>query len=229
MRLIRACIDTQALRSNLSLLRTRAPRSRIMAVVKANAYGHGLVPVALALGHADAFAVARIEEAVALRSAGVKQPIVLLEGVINAEQLAAAAELSLELVVHDALQLALLEGFRGAHRFALWLKVDTGMNRLGFRVEDFAAAWERLATLKVSPLSLRVLTHLACADERGHAANGEQLERFAALADRLGAERSIANSAAVLSLPQSHVEWVRPGRRSTGSRPSPGNWARPSG
>ena len=105
MRLIRACIDTQALRSNLQVLRARAPRSRIMAVVKANAYGHGLVPVALALGHADAFAVARIEEAVALRSAGVKQPIVLLEGVINAEQLAAAAELSLELVVHDALQL----------------------------------------------------------------------------------------------------------------------------
>ncbi|MFO1409769.1 MAG: alanine racemase [Steroidobacteraceae bacterium] len=222
MRLIRACIDTQALRSNLSLLRTRAPRSRIMAVVKANAYGHGLVPVALALGHADAFAVARIEEAVALRSAGVKQPIVLLEGVINAEQLAAAAELSLELVVHDALQLALLEGFRGAHRFALWLKVDTGMNRLGFRVEDFAAAWERLATLKVSPLSLRVLTHLACADERGHAANGEQLERFAALADRLGAERSIASSAAVLSLPQSHVEWVRPGLALYGLSPFAG-------
>ncbi len=222
MRLIRACIDTQALRSNFAVLRQRAPRSRIMAVVKANAYGHGLVPVALALGAADAFAVARIEEAVALRSAGVKQPIVLLEGVINAEQLAAAGELGLELVVHDALQIALLEGCRGPHRFALWLKVDTGMNRLGFRVEEFAVAWERLTRLPATPLSLRVLTHLACADERGHAANGAQLERFAALADPLGAERSIANSAALLSLPRSHVEWVRPGLALYGLSPFAG-------
>ncbi len=222
MRLIRACIDTQALRSNLAVLRARAPRSRIMAVVKANAYGHGLVPVALALGDADAFAVARIEEAAALRGAGVKQPIVLLEGVINAEQLAAAAELSLELVVHDALQIALLEGCRAAHRFTLWIKVDTGMNRLGLRVEDFAAAWQRLAALPVPPLGLRVLTHLACADERSHAANATQLERFAALADRLGVERSIANSAAVLGLPQSHVEWVRPGLALYGLSPFAG-------
>jgi alanine racemase len=211
MRLIRACVDTQALRSNLEVLRARAPRARVLAVVKANAYGHGLVPVALALGGVDAFAVARIEEAVALRGAGITQPIVLLEGVINGEQLAAAAELQLELVVHDALQIALLEAFRGAHRFALWIKLDTGMNRLGFRPEDFPAAWSRIATLGVPPLKQRVLTHLACADERAHPANAEQLARFAAIADPLGVERSIANSAAVLSLPQSHVEWVRPG------------------
>jgi alanine racemase len=222
MRLIRACIDGQALRSNLEVLRSRAPRARILAVVKANAYGHGLVPVALALGGADAFAVARIEEAMALRGAGVRQPIVLLEGVINGEQLTAAAELQLELVVHDALQLALLEAFRGSHRFTLWLKVDTGMNRLGFRPEDFAAAWSRLEALSVPPLRLRVLTHLACADERGHAANAEQLERFDALADHLGVERSIANSAAVLSLPQSHAEWVRPGLALYGLSPFAG-------
>ncbi len=222
IRLIRACIDTQALRSNLGVLRARAPRARVLAVVKANAYGHGLVPVALALGDADAFAVARIEEAMALRGAGVTQPIVLLEGVINAGQLTAAAELQLELVVHDALQLALLEAFRGGHRFTLWLKIDTGMNRLGFRPEDFAAAWARLAALSVPALRLRVLTHLACADERGHAANAAQLERFAALADGLGAERSIANSAAVLSLPQSHAEWVRPGLAIYGLSPFAG-------
>ena len=222
MRLIRACIDTQALRPNLEVLRARAPRSRVLAVVKANAYGHGLVPVALALGGADAFAVARIEEAMALRGAGITQPIVLLEGVINAGQLAAAAELQLELVVHDALQLALLQGFRGPHRFVLWLKVDTGMNRLGFRPEHFAAAWSSLAALALQPLKVRVLTHLACADERGHAANAEQLERFAALADRLGAERSIANSAAILSLSSSHVEWVRPGLALYGLSPFAG-------
>jgi len=222
MRLIRACVDTQALRSNLEVLRARAPRARVLAVVKANAYGHGLVPVALALGGADAFAVARIEEAMALRGAGITQPIVLLEGVINAEQLAAAAELQLELVVHDALQAALLEAFQGMHRFTLWIKVDTGMNRLGFRPEDFPAAWSRIAALRVPPLRLRVLTHMACADERAHPANAEQLERFGALVDGLGAERSIANSAAVLSLPHSHVEWVRPGLALYGLAPFAG-------
>jgi alanine racemase len=222
MRLIRACIDTQALRSNLAELRKRAPRSRIMAVVKANAYGHGLVPVALALGEADAFAVARIEEAMALRAAGVEQPIVLLEGVVSAEQMRAAAELGLELVIHDALQVSLLESFHGVHRFAIWVKVDTGMNRLGFRVEDFPAAWSRLRGLAARVLSVRVLTHMACADERDNAGNATQLERFAALADRLGAERSIANSAALLSLQQSHVEWVRPGLALYGLSPFPG-------
>jgi len=211
MRLIRACIDTQALRSNLATLRARAPRARVMAVVKANAYGHGLVPVALALSDADAFAVARIEEATALRAAGVAQPIVLLEGVVSAEQMQAAAELGLELVVHDALQIALLECFRGAHRFAVWLKIDTGMNRLGFRVEDFPAAWSRVQALHARVLSVRVLTHLACADDRSNPANAAQLERFAALAVGLKVERSIANSAALLGLPASHTEWVRPG------------------
>lgn len=222
IRLIRACIDTRALHFNLGVLRARAARARVLAVVKANAYGHGLVPVALALGGADAFAVARIEEAMALRAAGITRPIVLLEGVINGEQLAAAAELQLELVVHDALQIALLESFRGNHRFVLWLKVDTGMNRLGFRTEEFAAAWSRLSALTVPALRLRVLTHLACADEREHAANAAQLERFAALADHLGAERSIANSAALLSLPQSHAEWVRPGLALYGLSPFAG-------
>src|SRR6516165_8712489 len=108
VRLIRAAVSASALRANLAALRARAPGSRVMAVVKANAYGHGLVPTALALSAADALAVARIDEAAALRAAGVSQPIVLLEGVITAEQLAEAARLQLELVVHQALQIELL-------------------------------------------------------------------------------------------------------------------------
>lgn len=222
MRLIRACIDTQALRSNLAVLRARAPGARVLAVVKANAYGHGLVPVALALGSADAFAVARIEEAMALRAAGITQPIVLLEGVLDAEQLDAAADLQLELVVHQEQQIALLEHFGGSHRFMLWLKVDTGMNRLGFRAEEFVVAWERLERLAVRPLGVRVLTHLACADERGNEANQAQLARFATLVQGRRVERSIANSAALLSLPTSHVEWVRPGLALYGLSPFPG-------
>jgi alanine racemase len=112
-RLIRAVVDTAALRANLAAVRRFAPKSKVMAVVKANAYGHGLVPTALALPDADAFAVARLEEGMALRSAGVRSPIVLLEGVFDAGQLAEAAAQNFELVVHNPDQLALLAGWRG--------------------------------------------------------------------------------------------------------------------
>ena len=211
MRLIRARIDSAALRANLRAIRARAPRSRVMAVVKANAYGHGLVPTALALADADAFAVARLEEAVALRDNGLRRRIVLLEGVFNAAQLAQAAQLELDLVVHQPLQIELLEGFGGPKPLPLWLKVDTGMNRLGFRPEEFRAAWERLRRLTPAPQQLRVMTHLACADEADDATSAAQLQRLRPLVEGLDAELSIANSAGILALPASHGEWVRPG------------------
>jgi alanine racemase len=225
MRLIRARIDTRAMRGNLARLRQAAPGARVMAVIKANAYGHGLVPAALALSGADAFAVARIEEAAALRAAGITQPIVLLEGIINAGQLAEAAQLQLELVVHEPGQIALLEQFRGSHRFGLWLKVDTGMNRLGFRTDEFHAAWARLAALQPAPLALRVLTHLASADEPGSPQTTEQLARLAPLVAGLDAEVSVANSAALLALPETHRQWVRPGLALYGASPFAGRRA----
>jgi len=211
MRLIRARVDSSALRANLQVVRTCAPGCRVMAVVKANAYGHGLVSTALALADADAFAVARLEEAMALRAAGLKRRIVLLEGIFNAEQLAEAARLELDLVVHQELQIALLEQDRHERRHRLWLKVDTGMNRLGFRPERFRAAWERLMQLLPPPLELRVLTHLSGADEEDGQSTAEQLARLKPLVADLPAELSIANSAAVLAQPQAHAQWVRPG------------------
>ena len=217
--LIRARIDGAALRHNLRQLRSLAPRSRVMAVVKANAYGHGLVPVALALSGADAFAVARLEEGAALRSAGVTQAIVLLEGIYSARQLGEAAEHELDLVVHDPMQVDLLEQYRGDHRFAVWIKVDTGMNRLGLRPEAFAATWDRLHALKVKPSVVRVLTHLACADEPDHPMTQEQLARLAPLLAGRRAEVSIANSAGLLAHPASHADWVRPGLALYGASP----------
>ena len=211
MRLIRARVDSAALRANLKVIRARAPASRVMAVVKANAYGHGLVSTALALADADAFAVARLEEAVALRAAGLTRPIVLLEGVFNSAQLAEAAQLDLDLVVHQELQLALLEEFRGPQSFAVWLKVDTGMNRLGFRPAEFAAAWLRLRALQPAARSVRVLTHLAGADEEDGQYTAEQLARLAPLLAGLDVELSIANSAGILAQPSTHAAWVRPG------------------
>jgi alanine racemase len=211
MRLIRARVDGGALRSNLQVVRSCAPGCRIMAVVKANAYGHGLVATALALADADAFAVARLEEAVALRAAGLRRRIVLLEGVLDAEQLRQAAELELDLVVHQELQLALLEQYGQQRRLRLWLKVDTGMNRLGFRPERFRAAWERIMQCTPPPLELRVLTHLAGADEEDGRSTTAQLARLEPLMAGIAAELSIANSAAILAYPHTHAQWVRPG------------------
>jgi alanine racemase len=221
MRLIRARIDSAALRSNLKTIRSHAPNSRVMAVVKANAYGHGLVPSALGLIDADAFAVARLEEAIALRTAGLKHRIVLLEGVFDAAQLAEAARHQCDLVVHSQAQIELLESFRGSQPWSLWLKVDTGMNRLGFRAEEFGAAWRRLRALRASAVQLRVLTHLASADDPDPSITARQLELLAPLVAGLDVELSIANSAGVLAQPSTHSAWVRPGLALYGISPFP--------
>jgi alanine racemase len=210
-RLIRAVIDARALRSNLAVVRARAPGARVMAVVKANAYGHGLVPTALALADADAFAVARLDEGLALRAAGVTANIVLLEGVFASEQLLEAARHGFDIVVHDPVQIELLEQFSGAHRFIVWMKIDTGMNRLGFRPADFPAALKRVQTMQPAALEIRLLTHLARADDRDDRANHEQIAKFNSAIDGLDYATSIANSAGVLSGAGVEADWVRPG------------------
>jgi alanine racemase len=224
-RLIRAAIDTRALRHNLGVIRERARRARVMAVVKANAYGHGLVPTALALADADAFAVARLEEGLALRAAGITQPIVLLEGVFTSEHLLAAARHGFELVVHDALQVELLEEMTGQHRFVIWIKIDTGMNRLGFPVREFPAALARVQRLSPAPLEIRLLTHLASADELDNPVTAEQLARFRAATTGLNYNTSIANSAGIFGGVQLMCDWVRPGLALYGASPFAGGSA----
>ncbi len=220
--LIRARIDGAALCANLQVVRARAPGRRVMAVVKANAYGHGLVPTARQLADADGLAVARLGEAVALRMAGVAGRILLLEGVFDAAQLGEAGRLGLELVVHQDEQLALLEQSAPRACPPLWIKVDTGMNRLGFRPEQFQAAWQRLASLRPAAPQLRVLTHLAEADEPDGQRTVEQLVRLAPLVAGLGVEVSIANSAGLLATPATHADWVRPGLALYGVSPFAG-------
>jgi alanine racemase len=218
-RLIRAVIEPRALRHNLSTIRERARRARVMAVVKANAYGHGLVPTALSLPGADAFAVARLEEGLALRAAGITAPIVLLEGVFSAEQLLEAARHGFDLVVHDALQVELLEEMSGAHRFVLWIKLDTGMNRLGFPPREFQGALERVRRLRPAPLEIRLLTQLACADERDNRMTHAQLACFREATRGLEYSVSIANSAGIFGSAQLNCDWVRPGLALYGASP----------
>jgi alanine racemase len=219
--LIRAVVDAAALRHNLGQARRAAPDSRVMAVIKANAYGHGLVPAAKALAEADGFAVARLAEGLALRAAGLGNRILLLEGVFTAEQLAAAARERFELMVHSFEQLELLDGLSGTEPVRTWIKLDSGMNRLGFRVEEFPPAYDRLRRNPHVQAEPTLVTHLASADDRRDPKTRAQLEAFAAATAGLPGARSVANSAGLLAWPAARADWVRPGLLLYGVSPFP--------
>lgn len=206
-----ARIDLDALRHNLAVARAAAPGRKVMAVVKANAYGHGLVRVAQALGDADALAVARLGEAVALHDAGCRATIVLLEGCQdNAEWVEAAAR-GFVPVVHHREQLELLRAARLSRPLACWMKVDTGMHRLGFSPAQAVAAYAELAALDNVRDQPGLMTHLANADDRWDPTTAEQLARFKPLAERFAVPTSMANSAGILGCADSHGDWIRPG------------------
>jgi alanine racemase len=221
--MVSATIDTGALRHNLQVIRRLAPKSRVMAVIKANAYGHGLIAAARALDAADAFGVARIDEGLVLREAGIKTPIVLLEGVLDAEQLDAAAAADLELVVHTQEQIELLQAAPREVRFKIWLKLDSGMNRLGFKGEAFLSAHAALSKSSVLKAPVNLITHLASADLPELPTTAEQLMVFAAATRSLPGERSIGSSAALLGFPDSQADWVRPGLVLYGASPFRGS------
>ena len=209
--MVSATVDSAALRHNLSVVRRWAPKSRVMAVIKANAYGHGLVAVARALASTDAFAVARVDEGLTLRAAGINTPTVLLEGVFDREQLDAAATAGFELVVHTPEQIELLRTAAAGVSFKIWLKLDSGMNRLGFKGAAFGAAHAALSELAAVHSPVNLFTHLASADEPNLSTTADQLARFAAATRALPGERSIANSAGMLSFSDAQADWVRPG------------------
>jgi len=217
------------LRHNLGVVRKHAPHSRVMAVIKADAYGHGMLPVAAALEDADVFAVARVEEAVQLRNTGIHKEILVLAGAHDAQELQQAAQSNLQLVVHHVAQLALLAETALSSPVKAWLKLDTGMNRLGFPPEEAEELLIRLNSLPSIASVAGILTHLANADDLGDGYTRQQLQRFAKATANLELPLSIANSAGILAWPDSHVDWVRPGIMLYGASPfvAPVNELRP--
>ncbi len=208
MRPATATIDLGALRHNLARVRELAPRSRVVAVVKANGYGHGAARLLPALADADMLGVACIEEALDLREAGARQPILLMEGVFEEGELPLCARHGFEVAMHEPGQIAMLEQAGLERPLTAWLKVDTGMTRLGFRPEAAESAWQRLRDCP-NVAAVRLMTHFANADMPGDTHTPDQLARFARL--RLPGECSLANSAGVLSWPEARADWVRPG------------------
>ncbi len=212
-------IDRKALQHNLGVVRKHAPRSRVMAVIKADAYGHGVLPVAAALGGADAFAVARIEEATQLREAGIDKQLLVLSGAHDKQELLQASQLGVDLVVHHATQFALLAETAMPRPVVVWLKLDTGMNRLGFPPQQTEKLLSRLQHLPGVAKVAGFLTHLANADDLGDDFTPLQLQRFSRATAGFNLPLSIANSAGILGWPPSHADWVRPGIMLYGASP----------
>ena len=225
---LRAGIKLSALRHNLNRVRMAAPTSRVMAVVKANGYGHGLERVAAALGDADGFGVACLEEAVRLRDAGVRQPVTLLEGFFDREELAEIGRLQLDIVVHDEQQLGVLERLKLATPLRVWLKVDSGMHRLGFPVDQVRSAYARLTACDCVE-AVGLFSHLAAADDRRSGYTRRQLDQFMDTVDGMQGKRSLANSGAILGWPDTHLDWVRPGLMLYGISPFAGGVAADEG
>lgn len=205
---IRAIFDSAALRNNLELARAHAGRARVWAVIKANAYGHGLRRAARALEQADGLALLDLDDALRLRDAGVRQPLLLLEGCFQAGDLEVASAHALTVVVHCTEQIDMLERARLPARLDVHLKLNTGMNRLGFQPDAFASAYDRLRRCAAVG-EITLMTHFSDAD--GTAGVDDQLRLFERTTAGIVAPRTLANSAALLRYPATHGDWVRPG------------------
>ncbi|RAU48646.1 MULTISPECIES: alanine racemase [unclassified Pseudomonas] len=218
MRPARALIDLQALRHNYQLARETAG-AKALAVIKADAYGHGAVRVAQALqSEADGFAVACIEEALELRQAGIRAPILLLEGFFEADELALIVEHEFWCVVHSMWQVEAIEHAPAGKPLNIWLKMDSGMHRVGVHPDEYQSAYHRLlATGKVA--SVVLMTHFARADELGSGRTDEQVAIFQSAREGLAAQVSLRNSPGVMGWPTVPSDWVRPGIMLYGATP----------
>jgi len=212
---IQAHIDLSALKNNLRVVR-HLTSSRIMAAIKGNAYGHGLIQVARALEEAEGLALLDLQDAIQLRDAGCRQTILLLEGCFSVDELPLLAEYDLATVIHNTQQVDWLDAYPRCSALQVWLKVNTGMNRLGFFPQEIPAVMERLKSHR-AVREVTLMTHFSHADEAAGVA--AQLKCFNGLTGAYNSPRSMANSAAILRYPPTHADWVRPGIMLYGASP----------
>jgi alanine racemase len=214
-RATQATINLKAWRNNLGCVKKLAPKSKTIAVIKADGYGHGIVRAAKALEEADKFGVASLDEALELRSNGIRKPIVLLEGVFEASEFSKAGLQNAEIVIHHISQLEMLEDYArtassAASRMSVWLKIDTGMHRLGFLPDIVPIVWQRLQAIPLVK-EMNLMTHLANADDPKDIVTKMQLQLFEKVTRGIQAPRSIANSGGIMGWPETHADFVRPG------------------
>lgn len=224
-------LDLEAARHNLAQVKRYAPDNKIMAVIKANGYGHGITRVATALDLADGFAVARVDEGVRLRQAGFKQPITVLQGFVCVDELLQLLKFQLAAVIHTPQQISILQQQVDAEsKLAVWLKMDTGMNRLGFKGADFNAAYQQLLGCALVEQPINLITHFANADDLLDDKTRRQIDLFNDAVKDYPGECSIANSAGIIGWPNVRFgsaqdrssDWVRPGLMLYGCSPFAG-------
>lgn len=214
-------IDSAALQNNLDVIRQCAPDSRIMPVIKANAYGHGVQQVMQACEDVDAFAVAMISEALQLRELGCDKPIVVFHGFNDLDELAQVAKHRLQPTIHASWQLDLLQQYQG-FPVTVWLKIDTGMHRLGVPMSEVSECFASLQAMETVS-QVNVMSHFANADDPENISNSLQLSNLLKVRDDIvvwpSCQFSLANSAAIITRPESHFDWVRPGIMLYGASP----------
>jgi alanine racemase len=221
-----ANVNLTALQHNCDVIRKTAPRSKILAVVKSNAYGHGIVPVAQAVdSKVDAFGLAWLNEAIRIKESGVTKPLLLLKGVLTQGDLLCANSYGLDMVVHNFHQIELIEKTALHNPFKVWLKIDTGMHRLGFQPQDVAAAYQRLMKHPKIIKPLCLMTHFSDADDTNNAKTAGQIELFNRIVTdlKLEGEKCLANSGGTVGWPQAHTDWVRSGILMYGASPMLGS------
>ncbi len=213
-----AYIDLAALTHNLNVTRQYAPHARLMAIIKADAYGHGLLHTAQALKQTDGFALLELDAAIELREAGYRHPILLLEGFFSTKELALFEQYQLSAVIHHNEQVAMLSTCK-QQGLDIFLKINTGMNRLGFSPEQFPSALESLLTNE-SINHITLMTHFANADDAiDNQSFTQQLQCFNRITTEYELPYSLANSAAIIRYPETHADWVRPGIMLYGASP----------
>ncbi|MDD5216302.1 MAG: alanine racemase, partial [Methylococcales bacterium] len=212
IRTAHAVINLSFLAHNVAQVRKAAPHSKLMAVIKANAYGHGLSRIAEALdGLVDGFAVARVQEGVSLRNAGLWQRIVVLEGFTEREEVFDLLDFELEVSLHSPHQLEILKHVHRPAPLNVWLKIDTGMNRLGFKPDTIPASYAQLMACEMVKKPLNFMTHFANADDKNDSKTAKQIALFKQLTADYEGEKSMANSAGILAWQDSQTDWIRAG------------------
>jgi len=220
-----AIVDLDAIRSNCALARQLAANSRIIAVIKADAYGHGAIKVARAVQQdVEAFAVAIIEEAVELRDAGVEKPILVLEGASDKAAVEAASAYRLWLMMNSKQQVDTLMSANTDSPLTIWLKIDTGMHRLGIEPRDLAMILQRFRSVRNITRETVLCTHLSSADDRSSELTRTQVDRFKTCVAEYDMPWSISNSAGILAWPETHATWNRPGYMLYGNSPFADPW-----
>ena len=213
---IQASFDLAALKSNFAIARRHAGNAAVMAVIKANAYGHGLLRVARALAGAEAFALLELDDAVRLRDAGYRQRILLLEGFFSAAELPEIRHHEFTIMVHAREQLRMLQALPAGRKVDVFLKFNTGMNRLGFPAADAATVIEEVRAL---PCVGKIVLTTHFSDAEGVSGIDWQMREFESRVARPGYACSLANSAALLRFPEARRDWVRPGLMLYGASP----------